>query len=217
MDLKEKLLDLKNKTFMVQSQKSRDFEFDATLEDHLIGNQEVYRLYYVNYDRVLEYSGRRDNNISVIEASYKPFLLPKGMTRMEGFKVLSYLTDFIEKREDVEDCSWKSVEMLDNVLNLEELGFTRSQENNEDNILNLFTINGRLLLFKKSALYQKYFEWYTENVTFDEIVAIYSKYNMEFRTPVWNDNILNIKETKHIKKLINKECKRNSKKIWQNN
>lgn len=212
MDLKEKLLDLKNKTFMVQSQKSRDFEFDATLEDHLIGNQEVYRLYYVNYDRVLEYSGRRDNNISVIEASYKPFLLPKGMTRMEGFKVLSYLTDFIEKREDVEDCSWKSVEMLDNVLNLEELGFTRSQENNEDNILNLFTINGRLLLFKKSALYQKYFEWYTENVTFDEIVAIYFKYNMEFRTPVWNDNILNIKETKHIKKLINKECKRNSKK-----
>lgn len=41
------------------------------------------------------------------------------MTREEGFKILSYLTDFIERREDTNPASIKSVRTLDEILDLE--------------------------------------------------------------------------------------------------
>ncbi len=188
MIIKEKLLKLRNKMLFLKSLVSRDYEFDALLEDHPIGEQNIYRLYYINYHRIREYDGRRDNNVGVINWPFEPFMLPKGMTREEGFKVLSYLTDFIEKREDTDPCSLKSVRTLDNVLNLERFGFTRVKEDDENKILNLFTVDGRQLLFKKSELYSKYFEWYIENVTLEEVKNIYAKYNMEFRDIVWIDN-----------------------------
>ena len=91
---------------------SRDYEFKAEIGDHPIGEQEIYRLYYVNYHRIREYEGCTENNIGVINWCGKPFKFPEGMSRKEGFKVLSYLTDFIERRPDVEECSWKSVQTL---------------------------------------------------------------------------------------------------------
>jgi len=36
------------------------------------------------------------------------------------------------------------------------------------------------LLFKNSKYYSKYFEWYIEGVTFEEVEAIYKKSNIEF-------------------------------------
>lgn len=163
-------------------------EFKAELESHPIGKQNVYRLYYVNYHRIGESYGRCLDNIGRVNWPCKTFMLPTGMTREEGFKVLSYLTDFIEKRDDVEPYSLKSVRILDGVLDLERFGFKRVNEDDENKILNLFTVSGRLLLFKKSELYPKYFEWYTENVSLDEVINIYSKYNMDFKDIVWIDN-----------------------------
>lgn len=130
--------------------------------------------------------GHSDNrsNIGLINWPCKPFMLPDGMCREE---VLSYLTDFIEKRDEIEPGSLKSVNTLDSVLNLERFGFKRVEETNEDKILNLFTIDGRALLFKRSELYKKYFEWYTENVTKEEVEEIYSKIGMEFKDIVWLD------------------------------
>ena len=188
MNTKEKLIEFKEKLLQLNIPISRDFEFDAELEDHPIGNQNIYRLYYINYHRIGEYHGHRKNNIGIINWRFNPFILPKEMTREEGFKVLSYLTDFIEKREDTEPCSFKSVSTLDGVLNLERFGFTRVEEKDESKILNLFTVDGRLLLFKRSNLYSKYFEWYVENVNKEEVESIYAKHNMEFRDIVWLDN-----------------------------
>lgn len=188
MKIKEKLLKLKDLILSSDLPVSRDFEFNTSLEDHPIGNENIYRLYYIDYHRIGEYDGRTDNNIGMINWPCKPFMLPKGMTREEGFKVLSYLTDFIEKREDTKPCSLKSVRTLDSILDLERLGFTRVKEDDENKILNLFTVSGRLLLFKKSNLYPKYFEWYTKNITLEEVTNIYAKYNMEFRDIVWLDN-----------------------------
>lgn len=188
MNTKEKLIEFKEKLLQLNIPISRDFEFDAELEDHPIGNQNIYRLYYINYHRIGEGYGHRKNNIGIINWRFNPFILPKEMTREEGFKVLSYLTDFIEKREDTESCSFKSVSTLDGVLNLERFGFTRVEEKDESKILNLFTVDGRLLLFKRSNLYSKYFEWYVENVTKEEVESIYAKHNMEFRDIVRLDN-----------------------------
>ena len=188
MNLKEKLLELKKKLSSKEIPVPRALEFDATLEDHSVGNQDIYRLYFVNYHRIGESYGRQDNNVGMINWPCKPFMFPEGMSREEGFKVLSYLTDFIEKREDIEPCSLKSVRTLDGVLDLERFGFKRVKEDDENKILNLFTVSGRLLLFKRSKLYPKYFEWYVENVTLEEVTNIYAKYNMGFRDIVWLDN-----------------------------
>lgn len=180
---------------------NRDYEFEATLEDHPIGNQNIYRLYYVDFHRINEYFRFPDpSNIGVVDWPFEPFMLPNGMTREEGFKVLSYLTDFIEKRDDIDPCSLKSVNMLDGALDLERFGFTRIDEKDEDKILNLFTVSGRLLLFKKSEFYSKYFEWYSEGVTLEEVENIYNKYNMKFQDIKWLDRV----EEKNYSKVLKK-------------
>ena len=49
MDLKEKLRKLKMSFLDLFSLGNRDYEFDAELENHPLGNQNVYRLHYINY------------------------------------------------------------------------------------------------------------------------------------------------------------------------
>lgn len=115
------------------------------------------------------------NNVGRINWPFHPFTFPNGMSREEGFKVLSYLTDFVER--DIEPCSLRSIRTLDSVLDLERLAFTRVEVENEEEIINLFAVSGRVLLFKNSELYSKYFEWYTEGVQFDEVKAIYNIYH----------------------------------------
>lgn len=98
MSFKEMLEKLKIKISDSSLPVSRDYEFDTELEDHQLGNQSIYRLYYINYHRIGEYQGRTDNNVGEINWPFQPFMFPEGMSRKDGFKVLSYLTDFIEKK-----------------------------------------------------------------------------------------------------------------------
>lgn len=155
-------------------------EFEAELEDHPLGNQTIYRLYYINYHRM---RNQNDNNVGVVDWPFSPFTLPDGMSRQDAFKVLSYLTDYIEQKFNLEPCSHKSVSALDNALNLERLGFKKlniSLDNDSTDVIDLFTVSGRVQLFKKSNHYQKYFEWYIDGVTLEEVKNIYNKCGIEF-------------------------------------
>lgn len=92
---------------------------------------------------------------------FNTFMLAFGMGRDDTFKVLSYLTDFIEKELDLELCSYKSVSALNHILDIDRLDFRRlnvSLNKGSVDIVNLFTITGRVQLFKKSGLHQNYFE-----------------------------------------------------------
>lgn len=171
---------LKNMFTRINEKFTRDYEFQVDLEDHEVENQNIYRLHFINYHRILENAGNKDNNVGLIDWPCKPFRLPNGMSREDAFKVLSYLTDFIEERNDIEPCSLKSVLTLDKVIDLERFGFTRVEESNDNEILDLFTVTGRLLLFKRSELYKKYFNWYKEGVTLEEVSSIYNKLSMNF-------------------------------------
>ena len=97
------------------------------------------------------------------------------------------MTDFIEKREDIEIGSLAGVIVLDKVLELERFGFKKVREDDEEKITDLFTVSGRILLFKMSRLYKKYFNWYTQNVSREEVKDIYAKYNVVFEDIVWRD------------------------------
>ncbi len=189
MNVKEKLEKLKIKIFDSSLSSNRDYEFDADLEDHPIGKHNIYRLYYINYHRIGEHYGEAGHNVGVIDWPFKPFMLPEGMSREDGFKVLSYLTDYIEKRLNLSPCSHRSVSTLESVLDLERLGFRRINADVDDSeVIDLFTVSGRLLLFKNSEHYPKYFEWYTEGITFDEIKAIYDKCGKEFHDLTLSQN-----------------------------
>ena len=209
MSIKDKFKELKNELLVsMVSKNSRDYEFYANLKDHELGNQDLYRLYFINYHRIGETRDViRSNNIGIINWPFKPFKLPESMSREDAFKILSYLTDYIERELSLEPCSYASVSALDNVIDLKRLGFERVDVNlddNSDDVINLFTISGRVLLFEKSPLYQKYFEWYKEGVTFDEVKKIYEKCGIDFYdlVPVTKEN-----ENKTNIPMLNKEKK----------
>lgn len=159
-------------------QKNLRNEFDANLENHPLGSQTVYRLRYIQY-----YRAEGSNGIRKMDWPFDPFMLPNGMSRGDAFTVLSYLTDYIERTCKLEPCSYKSVETLNSVLDLERLGFRKLDINtkyDETNIIDLWTVTGRVLLFKESSYYSSYFNWYSENVTLAEVQRIYKKLNIEF-------------------------------------
>lgn len=162
--------------------RNRDYEFEAELEDHAIGNYNVYRLTYINYHRIGEgYRPIAEDNIGVIDWPFQPFMLPDGMSRTDAFKVISYLTSYIERVLKLEEGSKKSVSCVNNALDLERLGFKKVDGIKEDEIIDLFTVTGRILLFKtKDPRYSKYFDWYTENVTLNEVQTIYANCGMNF-------------------------------------
>lgn len=186
--------------------KKRNFEFDAELEDHKMDDKDLYRLYFMEFNRIgLPYNSK--TNIEVVDCPYKPFKLPSGMTKEDAFKVLSYLTDYIEKDNNIAPASFKSVRILNDVLNIERLGFKRIDTNlssDSSDVINLFTISGRIRLFKKHKLYNKYFEWYKEGVTKEEVVEIYKNCNVEFYDleKVSNVKTIGCKNNKKQKNII---------------
>lgn len=186
MSIKEKLVGLRDKltTYNVLS---RDYEFDAELEDHPIPDSDVYRLFYINYHRYGENRGMGPNNMAMNCFHCGAFKFPEGMSREDGFKVLSYLTDFIEKEDDIDECSLRSIRTLDSALDIERFGFKRVDSAVSGPVINLYTVAGRVLLFKRSGYYKDYFNWYTEGVSLDEVREIYARLGMEFRDLIWLD------------------------------
>lgn len=166
-----------------------EWEYELELENHSIQEGNAYALYHVGI--------YRDANCikHIIVEPFSPFMFPKGLSFLEGLKVLSYLTDFIEKREDIEEASRSSVATLNSVLDLERYGFSRVLDKNSIDVIPLYTVFGRIALFKNTKYYDSYFDWYIPNVTREEVINIYSKINMEFKDIIWLDKT-NVKTLK---------------------
>lgn len=186
MTLKERLVELKEKIRCV-SVLNRKYEFDAELDDHPIPDSDIYRLSYVDYHRYGEGYGMGPNNVGLVYWNGDTFTLPNKMERDDAFKVLSYLTDFIEKDDNIDIGSLKSVRTLNAVLDLERFGFRKIKCGENALVVDLFTVAGRSLLFKRSEFYDRYFNWYTEGVSKEEVEAIYEKLGMEFKDIVWTN------------------------------
>ena len=66
--------------------KKRNFEFDAELEDHKMDDKDLYRLYFMEFNRIgLPYKSK--TNIEVVYCPYKPFKLPSGMTKEDVVEI----------------------------------------------------------------------------------------------------------------------------------
>ena len=58
---------LKNIFTKINEKFTRDYEFQVDLEDHEVENQNIYRLHFINYHRILENAGNKDNNVGLID------------------------------------------------------------------------------------------------------------------------------------------------------
>lgn len=157
------------------------------------------RLYYVSLGKFTRY-GTTEEKIGTTFNISSPFRLPIDMTVEDACKVISYLSEKVEKEYDFEPASQSSVAMVSKLL--EKYGFDKVEghvhgyshaiqeyhaqrrinvtsghphKEKVDGIVDLFTVGGDFKLFKKSNLNDRYFNWFTEGVTREEVEKIYEK------------------------------------------
>ena len=151
------------------------------------------RLCYIAFERFQDMA-----KLGKTYEMYNPYKLPEGMSMEDACKVVSYLSKKVEYRKNIEPASRTSVQLVNNLL--KDYGFnnidsikgthlhsveiynpfrnidTESINCQElEGVTDLFTIGGEPSLFRKSKLNDRYFDWFTPNVSHQEIYDIYKK------------------------------------------
>lgn len=131
------------------------------------------------------------------------YILPENMSIENACKVISYLSELVEQKHNLEPACPRSISLVDNELEnyrfkrvgdgwsgyihgtcyytsrAIELSPTLQRAYNQGNrAIDLFTIGGDLKLFKRTNLYNRYFEWFTSGITKDEVRDIYNQIGM---------------------------------------
>jgi len=123
----------------------------------------------------------------------KQFRIPDGMTPEEACRVISCLSDCIEKENHLHEGSLKSVKMTADIL--PNYGFEAVENSNckdshgtgllipfaklgcfcepVEEVTDLITYGGEERLFRRSEIKKRYFEWYTADVTKEDVEQIY--------------------------------------------
>lgn len=155
------------------------------------------RLIYVAIEKYISRFDLKDK-LGTTYNSSSPFKLPEGMTMQEAYKVISYISEFVEKTYNKEPASSDSVALTSYTLGsygFEKIegfpkGYTHSTEDYvgrgkviEETTIpatrDLYTVGGDFGQFKKSNLYSKYFNWFVENVSLEEVQAIYDRIGLQ--------------------------------------
>lgn len=151
------------------------------------------RLVYIYLEK---YNSRMDgqNKIGITWGTSGAFLLPVRMSIEEASKIVSYVSEQVEREYNLEPASIKSVEKTAEVLQkygfkLDDKEFCRHHQTSEYhmgevytmlprelNYTDLFTIDGDFKLFKRTQEYDRYFDWFTKVVTKEEVEEICNKY-----------------------------------------
>lgn len=158
-------------------------------------NNNRIRLIYVYFEAFNRY-GTGQKFIGKTYGVSSPFTLPQGMTMDEACKVISFLSKKVETENDIEPASESSVAKVSEIL--EDYGFDRNEGhthghfhavqechpigvkitddlNHIEGVVDLFTVDGDFKLFKQSSLYNRYFDWFSEDVTKREVKKIFNK------------------------------------------
>ena len=131
------------------------------LKDHNINEDiDIYRFHGIKY---------YDNSANICHETHyvsNNFKLPVDMSKEDSFKVLSFIIDNIDSINNFEKY-------------IENIGFEVINEpvkRKDDKVIELFKVTGKIKRFKISKYYDKYFNWYINNVTKENIDEIcYSK------------------------------------------
>ena len=153
----------------------------------MIGKNKITRAYCDNkpnilfclyYEGIIDASNMKNK---YVKSQFLPFLFPNGMSMNDGFKVLSYLIDYMYEYYGIEVGSYKSISVLDKLINLECLGFRRCNLEENVDVLNLCVTNQRIPLFRFSDVNFKITDWYSYGVSELEVIKIYEKCGLSFK------------------------------------
>lgn len=176
MEIKRKLQELRNKLI---GKSQTEIPKEVVLEPVKFIDNNTYRLHYIKYHTFGQRYGYSIQEL--INWPCEAFSIPKGMRPEDAFKVISYLTDRVEELESIEKASLRSVCVTNELLDVEGLGFERVERPLEDDsVISLFTIDGNFEKFKQSKEYPRYFDWYTPNVSKEEVENIYFNCGIKF-------------------------------------
>lgn len=154
------------------------------------------RLIYLSYNKYTDYA-TREKKLGQTYGVSSPMLIPHGINIEEACKIVSYLSEKIERENDLEPACERSVALTSQIL--QEYGFLKMKGFNHghyhvtgkfprrkagtallssekiDGVVDLITVAGNPILFKQSEIYNRYFDWFTGKVSETEIRYIYEK------------------------------------------
>lgn len=159
------------------------------------------RLVYFSVERFKD--DRGDMRIGQSFGLSNPYIIPKGMSLEQVFKVISYLSEKIEREKQLESACPKSVRLTSEELskygfikvdgyrsgyyNSTTYDYSRAIDlptpmqfefNKGISSIDLFSVGGDFELFKQTKLYSKYFEWFTSGITEEVVKDIYNQIGM---------------------------------------
>ena len=162
--------------------------------EKLMQEADKVRLVYVGYEKFNAYDGL--TKLGETGCCSFPFYLPAGINLEDSCKIISYLSEKVERELNLEPASIKSVMAVSGIL--EDYGFEKIEHYKPNRyhstsvytaympirinstgykpipgVTDLITYGGHEKQFKKSTHGENYFDWFTENVSKDEIFDIY--------------------------------------------
>ena len=168
------------------------------LEKQHITDNNAYaiRMFYVAIEKYYNY-GTNEKKVGETYGISHPFALPNGMTIEDACKVISFISNKVEKDDDIQPASEISVSTVSSIL--ENYGFKKLETYKNGHyhaiskflpfrkietdtfepckqipgVVDLFTVGGHSNMFNKTNLQKRYFDWYLENVNVEEVKEIY--------------------------------------------
>lgn len=172
-------------------------------------NYNYIRLYYIALEKFQRGGDILTTRIGQTFGISSPFKIPEGMSMKDACKVISYLSVMVENKYNIEPATEKSVTMVSKILadyGFEEIcgygqthihtvlaldyPFSRIPTKIEqscskiDGVADLFTINADFKLFEKTDLHNRYFEWFTDGVTKQDVEKIYKNISKGNSLPI---------------------------------
>lgn len=169
-----------------------EFRLNKALKRTKNTHKGMLRLVYVEF---VPYIDRYHDTLrcGAFYVTSSAFELPKNMTMEQACKVVSYLSEKVEKENNLEPASNQSVRAVSHVL--EDYGFVRDeniapvyvhltanknyirkptmQKTGIQGVADLITYGGDSGCFKRSDIYPRYFNWFVPGVKKSEIDTIY--------------------------------------------
>ena len=139
-------------------------EEDILFENHSVEFDKYFRLRYVNYHHI------NGDRMGYMDWKATTYMIPDGMSKEKLFKILSYLIDQIEMKYHLKECSFRSVDLLNKAIKELNIAIIPTSVPKEEEIVDLYNVDGDLDLFKNSKFYSRYFEWYIDGVTKEDII-----------------------------------------------
>ena len=182
--------------------------------------REKIRLYYIALEKFNRYGGGK--RIGKTIGYSCPFKAPKGMTLEDACKVVSFLSELVEKDGKIEPASETSVQIVGAYLKA--LGFDKVDDKDVDyshrhavsfdkkdalnliesnitpeqklGVTDLFTVGGDIDLFLKTDLNDYYFDWFTPNITEAQVREIYANIGIDLDKTLTIEDICRWGKTK---------------------